>query len=197
MKQLTEAIKILKAGGIVAYPTDTAYGLAVDATNASAVKKLYALKGRKFQNPIHVIPPTRAWITKLVKVSAPAKKLIESLMPGPLTLVLPLKAAGPSWKLLSAGTKTLGIRRPKHKLALDLAYFLGKPITTTSANLSGQLNTYSPADIKKQFKNKLFILDGGKLKNTKPSTVVLLTGGHVKILRPGPISETKIRNILK
>lgn len=197
MNQLNQAIKILKQGGIVAYPTDTAYGLAVDATNAKAVKKLYALKGRNFKNPIHVIPPTRAWIAKLVKVSSTAKKLIEHLMPGPVTLVLPLKASGPAWKLLSAGTKTLGIRRPKHKLALDLAYFLGRPITTTSANLSGQSNTYSPADIKKQFKNKIFILDGGKLKQTKPSTVVLLTAGHVKILRPGPISETKINQAIK
>lgn len=197
MNQLAEAIKILKQGGIVAYPTDTAYGLAVDATNAKAVKKLYALKGRNFKNPIHVIPPTRAWVSRLVKISAPAKKLIERLMPGPLTLVLPLKITGPAWKLLSAGTKTLGIRRPKHKLALDLAYFLGRPITTTSANLSGQSNTYSPSDIKKQFKNRIFILDGGKLKNTKPSTVVSLTGGHVKILRPGPISPTQIKKALK
>src|SRR5687768_13140486 len=98
-KKLIEAVKVLHKGGIVAYPTDTAYGLAVDATNVKAVKKLYKLKGRNFQNPIHIIPPTRVSISKLVKLNPAAVKLINNLMPGPLTLVLPLKASGQSWKL--------------------------------------------------------------------------------------------------
>jgi L-threonylcarbamoyladenylate synthase len=199
MAELDKAVQILKAGGIVVYPTDTAYGLGVDATNLAAVKRLYRLKGRDFRNPIHVIPPFRNTIGKFVRISAQAKKLIDNLMPGPLTVVLPLRASGPSWKLLSAGTKTLGIRRPKHKMALDLAMLLGKPITTTSANISGKPNTYSIVEVKRQFnKSKIrpdFYLDGGKLKKTKPSTVVSLVG-HVKILRQGPIKETKIKHVL-
>jgi L-threonylcarbamoyladenylate synthase len=201
MKPLEEAVKILKAGGIVVYPTDTAYGLAVDGTNADAVKKLYKLKGRGFHKPIHVIPPTKAWIEKLVRLTPEAKKLIEEFMPGPLTLVLPLKARGESWQILSAGIKTLGIRRPKYKLALDLALLFGKPITTTSANVSGQPNCYSVPEVKKQFtKSKFkpdFYLDGGKLKPTKSSTVVLLTGEYAKILRQGPISEREIKRVLR
>ncbi len=199
MKQLEQAVKILKQGGIVVYPTDTAYGLAVDATNAAAVKKLYRLKGRSFHNPIHVIPPSKNWIEKLVRLNPAAKLLIEEFLPGPLTLVLPLKISGPSWKLLSAGTKTLGIRRPKNKLALDLASGLGKPITTTSANLSGQANCYSIDMVKRQFQGNMYFniyyLNGGTLKKTKPSTVISLVG-HVKIMRPGPISERKIKNAL-
>lgn len=179
------------------YPTDTAYGLAVDATNAKAVKQLFALKGRQFKNPIHVIPPSKAWVEKLVKLNTPAKKLIENLLPGPLTLVLPLKISGTSWKLLSAGTKTLGIRRPDNKMALDLATLLMKPITTTSANVSGQPNCYSVAEVKKQFaKMKVkpdYYLNGGKLKKTKPSTVVAVAETYVKILRDGPIDEDEIK----
>ncbi len=201
MKDLETAVKILKKGGIVAYPTDTAYGLAVDATNVRAVKKLYRLKGRNFRNPIHVIPPTRVSMDTFARMSRWDRQVIDMLMPGPITLVTKLKAKGPSWKLLSAGTGTIGIRRPKNKLALDLALGLRQPITTTSANLSAQPNTYSVAEIKKQFaKSKLkpdFYLDGGKLKRTKPSTVVSLAAGHVTILRLGPISENKIKEILK
>lgn len=200
-KNIVEAVKVLRKGGVVAYPTDTAYGLAVDATNVVAVKKLYRLKGRDFNKPVHVIPPSKVWIEKIVKLSPQAKLLIENLMPGPVTFVLPLKASGPSWKMLTASTKTMGIRRPKNKLALDLVFMFGKPITTTSANVSGQDNTYSVAQIQKQFAKAQykpdFYLDGGKLKKTKPSTVVWLTNNHVKILRQGPVSEKEIKRVLK
>src|SRR3990167_777441 len=108
MNDLDKAVQILKQGGIVAYPTDTAYGLAVDATNVSAVKKLYRLKGRDFNNPIHVIVPLGHYHT-VVYDSAQARELMKKFWPGPLTIVLPLKATGQSWKMLSAGTGTLGI----------------------------------------------------------------------------------------
>lgn len=199
--KIHKAVKILEQGGVVVYPTDTAYGLAADATNPVAVKKLYRLKGRDYNKPVHVIPPTKNWIERLVLLTPQAKKIIGTLMPGPLTLVLPIRAKGSSWRLLSAGTGTLGIRRPKYKPALDLASFLGKPITTTSANVSGGGNAYSVADVKKQFdKSKLkpdFYLDGGKLKKTKPSTVVSIMGGRAKILRVGPVSEKQINKVLR
>lgn len=217
---LINALKILKNGGTVVYPTDTAYGLAVDATNEKAVRKLYKLKGRNFKNPVHVIPPSRAGLNKLVKLTPAAEVLIDSLMPGAVTLVLPLKARGKSWQLLSAKTGTLGIRRPKNKIALDLAWGLGRPITTTSANVSDKPNCFSISEVKKQFlRSSLqpdFYLDGGKLKKTKLSTVVLLVDptptpspkkergvligrkplGYAKILREGPVTEKQIYNIL-
>ena len=204
-EQIKTAVKILKSGGIVVYPTDTAYGLAVDATNELAVRKLYRLKGRDFKNPIHVIPPTKDWIEKLVRLDPLAKKMIDRFMPGPITFVLSLKARGKVWQLLSAGTKTLGIRRPKHKIALDLATFLGRPITTTSANVSGHENTYSVLAVREQFEKSNapagpkpdFYLDGGKLKKTKPSTVVSILNNHVKIIRLGPISEKEIKRVIK
>ncbi len=195
---LKQAVKILRQGGIVVYPTDTAYGLAVDATNAKAVVKLYRLKGRDFKNPIHVIAP-KNWINRIVQTNPTAKKLMDKFWPGPLTIVLPLKAKGKSWRKLSAGTKTLGIRNPKNSITQALG-LLKKPITTTSANLSDKPNTYSVAEVKKQFAKASikpdFYLDGGKLKQRKPSTIVLVEKNRVKILRVGPITERQIKNVL-
>jgi len=186
-----EAVKILKQGGVVVYPTDTAYGLAVDATNAKAVKKLYQLKGRKFNKPIHVIVPSGAWLKKLVKVDKTALQIMDNHMPGPLTVVLPLKLKSKSWQLLSAGTKTMGIRMPANDISMELVKKFGKPITTTSANISGKEPTYSIAEAQKQFtgsKHKPgFYLDGGRLKEVKPSTIVSVVKNRVKILRQGPI----------
>jgi len=200
MDSIQQAVKILKRGGVVVYPTDTAYGLAVDATNLEAVNKLYRLKGRDFKHPIHVIFPNLAWLKKIVKLDKSALKIMNKFLPGPLTLVLPLKAKTKSFQMLSAGTKTLGIRLPNHSLALKLVKAFGKPITTTSANISGQATTYSVKDVQKQFADvKIqpdFYLDGGKLQKTKPSTVVSLVG-RVRILRAGPISETEIKRILE
>ncbi|MEO8065390.1 MAG: L-threonylcarbamoyladenylate synthase [Candidatus Doudnabacteria bacterium] len=199
MKQIDQAVRILKSGGVVVYPTDTAYGLAVDAANFEAVKKLYRLKGRNFSKPIHVIPPTND-IRSFAAVTPFAQKLIKKLMPGPITVVLPLRAKGRSWQLLSARTETIGIRRPKNRLALALAKKLGNPITATSANKSGGANTYTIKEVQEQFKEGLkpdFYLDGGKLKQTKPSTVVSIGDGRVRILRQGPISEKQIKKICK
>src|SRR3989344_1017523 len=200
---IDKAVEVLKRGGVVVYPTDTAYGLAVDATNEKAVKKLYRLKGRNFKNPIHVILPhlLTGPYGSIIEINASTKKLIKKFFPGPITLVLPLKARGKSWQLLSAGTKNLGIRLPKNKIALQLAKKFGKPITATSANIAGKDNTYSTLEVRKQFqkskKKPDFYLDGGRLVKRKPSTVVLLTTKDAKILREGPISKKQIDKVLR
>jgi L-threonylcarbamoyladenylate synthase len=222
MDKINQAIKILKSGGIVVYPTDTAYGLAVDATNLQAVKKLYQLKGRDFHKPTHVIIPDTPWLIKIVKLNKNALQLMNKFWPGPLTIILPLTTKGKSWEKLSSGNKTLGVRYPNNPVAIELVSAFKKPITGTSANLSGQPNCYSVAEVKRQFAQKsiyfnIYYLDGGKLKKTKPSTVVSLvdpTPGpspdegrgvlirrksfdYAKILRPGPISETQINKVLR
>jgi|SRR3989344_8673876 len=199
MKQLDQAINILKQGGVVVYPTDTAYGLAVDATNVTAVKKLYALKGRDFKKPVHVIVPFGHHHT-VVYDSEDANRLMKKFWPGPLTIILPLKARGKAWQILSAGTKTLGIRYPDNSTAQALVEAFKKPITTTSANLSGKGICYSIAEVRRQFRYvpryvPIFYLDGGKLPNNPPSTVVSLLKG-VRILRVGSISETEIKKVI-
>ena len=201
MDQVSKAVSVLKKGGVVVFPTDTCYGLAADATSLKAVKKLYRIKGRDFHKPVHVIFPDVTWLSRMVMLDTSTLKLMNRFMPGPVTLVLPLKIEGKTWELLSAGTKTLGVRMPDNKLALDLVRRFGKPITATSANVSGMPDTYAISEIQKQFKEKEgkpdFYLDGGRLKKNKPSTVVLIASNNAKILRQGPVSEKQILNALR
>jgi len=189
----------LKSGKVIAYPTDTSYGLAVDATNVAAIKKLYKVKGRNFNKPVHIIPPTIAAAKKIVQWDKAAEKLAKKFFPGALTLVLGLRVKGLGFSLLSAKSGWLGIRMPKNDIALDLAKEFKKPITTTSANVSGQADCYSAADVLKQFSKQKFkpdiIINAGKLVKRKPSTVVKIHNNQIQILRVGPISETQIQNV--
>src|SRR3989338_475397 len=132
------AVEYLKAGKAIVYPTDTAYGLGVDATNVQAVRRLYKIKGRSFKKPVHVIVPNYAAAQNVAMIDKPSRKLFKKFFPGPLTIVLELRIQNrKSWKMLSAETGTIGIRMPDNRFALALVKKFGKPITTTSANLSG------------------------------------------------------------
>jgi len=202
--QIIEGLVLaLKQGKILAYPTDTSYGLAADAENFEAIRKLYRIKGRQFNKPIHVVVPSVAYAKKIVKWNKTASNLVEKFWPGALTLVLPLKTKGDDgYRLLSAGNRTIGLRMPNNQIALDLAKYLKRPITATSANLSGKADTYSAKDVLKQFEKKKsqpdIIINFGKLPKRKPSTVVKITppdplfrkegeGSKIEILRQGPV----------
>jgi L-threonylcarbamoyladenylate synthase len=197
---IAAAVRALKAGKAVAYPTDTSYGLAVDAGNSQAIKKLYKIKGRNFNKPVHVVVPSVTYGKKIVRWNPTASKLAKKFWPGPLTLVLMLRAKGIGLKMLSAGNITIGLRMPKNKIAQDLAKYLGRPITATSANVSGRPDCYSADDIIGQFKNQKYhpdiIINAGKLPKRKPSTLVSVSGDVIKILRRGPISEKQINSLL-
>ena len=210
-KVLLDAQRVLKNSGIVVLPTDTAYGLGVDATNHSAVRKLYRLKGRSFRKPVHVIVASLAQAKKIAEFDRRAEKVFKKFLPGPLTLVLPLKSnpfpnpshkgrGSTTWKLLSAGTGKIGVRMPKNKIAHDLVKKLGRPITATSANVSGQPGTYNISAIKKQFTHRRLkpdlILDAGSLPRVQPSTVLDLSKKRARILRQGPISLKDINLVL-
>jgi L-threonylcarbamoyladenylate synthase len=199
MNNIEEAVKILLAGGVVAYPTDTAYGFAVDATNIKAIKKLYELKGRE-NKPIAVVCPSIKDASKIVNFNGTAKKLASEYWPGGLTLVLPLKAVGKNWDLLSAKTHALGIRCPDNSISIQLVERLQAPITATSANISGQPTTYSIKEIQKQFaKSKLkpdYYLDGGKLQTHDISTMLHIEGKHVTLIREGVVPYHNILKIL-
>ena len=207
-KQIFFAVKSLKAGKVIVYPTDTSYGFAVDAMNAKAVKKLYRLKGRNFGKPIHVVVASLAMAKKIAKFDRRAEKIFKKFLPGALTIVLAIKTPSNSpfergrkiSKLLTAGTGKIGIRMPKNKVALELVEKFGRPITATSANISGKPATYSAQSIKKQFKYRKLkpdlILDAGRLPRVKPSTVLDLTGKRVKILRQGPVNLKEIKKVL-
>ncbi len=190
----------LKQGKILAYPTDTSYGLAVDAQNLSAIKKLYKLKGRDFNKPVHVVVPSMAYARRIVRVNKVSSALVKKYWPGALTLVLKLKVKSEQLKVLSAKSGWFGIRMPKNQIALDLAKYLKRPITATSANVRGQKDCYSAADIASQFKNTKYkpdlIINAGKLPKRKPSTVVKVDNNQLEILRQGPVSKKEILKVI-
>lgn len=200
------AVKYLRAGRSVVYPTDTAYGLGVDVKNLKAIKKLLKIKERKNQ-PVHIVVSSLAMAKKYTRFDKAAEKLFRKLLPGPLTLVLSRKlrryvaskGRGKSIEILSAGTGTIGIRMPDNKVALGLVKKLGRPITTPSANPHGRPTPYSIQDSLRQFRNKKYqpdlYLDAGKLLRRKPSTLVKIESGRIKILRKGPISKKQILKI--
>src|SRR3989344_2970839 len=154
------AVKYLKAGKAVVYPTDTAYGLGVDATNAQAVKKMRLIKERG-RKPVHVIVDSLPMAKKYVVFTRAEEKIFRKFLPGRLTMVLPLtpavsrKGRGSGFGLLSAGTGALGIRVPDNQVALALSRMLKKPITTSSANPSAHLShgrtPYSATDWPKRW----------------------------------------------
>lgn len=204
-KQHSDIVQIctlaLRQGKVVAFPTDTCYGLAVDATNTKAIKRLYNIKGRNFSKPSSVIVPSVEYAKKLVKWSDFSSKFAKKFWPGALTIALRTKTNGLGYKRLSSVDKYLSLRMPKNKIALDLSKVLKRPITATSANLSGYPECYSLSDILSQFKDKKnkpdIVIDSGKLKKQKPSTLVkIINKKQIEILRVGPISEKQIREVL-
>lgn len=195
------AFKYLRAGKAVVYPTDTAYGLGVDATNAAAVKRLIKIKQRPNQ-PIHVIVKNFSAAKKLAMFGKTAERIFKKFMPGALTLVLDLSPnlsprLGRGVGLLSAGTGTIGIRMPDNKVALSLVKKFGRPITTPSANPHGGQTPYSVSESVREFRNKKhrpdLYLNAGKLPKTKPSTIVAVKSGKIEVLRKGPITQKQIK----
>jgi len=175
------AVKALEGGGVIIYPTETAYGLGADFLNKKAVEKVYQIKGRAFNKPLPVIVSSLAMAKKLVKFDIISLELAKKYWPGPLTLVLPTKD----------NKGTLALRVSGNKLATSLARQLGRPLVSTSANLSGRAECYNTDEVIKQFKGKKhqpdLILNGGLLTKNKPSTIVQVTAEGLKIIRQGAI----------
>ncbi len=196
-KKIVDAcVLALKKGKVVAYPTDTCYGLAVDASNLKAVERLYQTKGRDFNKPVHIVIPSLAYAKKVAVWNNSALKLSKKFWPGAITLVLELRIKNLEFRMLSGNTGSIGLRMPKNQIALDLAKYLEKPITATSANISAQPDCYRAEDILNQFKDQKYqpdiILNAGRLPKNKPSTLVRVFDDVVKILREGPVSEKQI-----
>lgn len=201
-KIIHACVLALKQGSVVAYPTDTSYGLAVDATNASAVKKLYQTKGRDFNKPSSVVTPSIKEAKKFVNWNNAAEVLVKKFWPGALTVALEIREKVRGMKRITSKDGYLSLRMPDSKIALDLSASLKNPITATSANLSDMPDCYSAEDIIRQFKNQKLkpdiIINFGKLKKQKPSTVVKVINEHkIEIVRVGPITENAIIKALQ
>ena len=186
---LDETIKILNQGGLVVFPSDTVYGLLVYAKNESAVKKLITFKNRPPGKPISVFVDW-SFIDDLVEISSSQEKILKNILPGPFTIIL--KSKGKVSPLLESERKTLGVRIPYYQPINQLIKKINKPVTATSANLSGKVPHYSVESLLNQLpenkKNLIdLIIDAGKLPRNKPSTVIDLAEEKIKIVRQGDV----------
>lgn len=187
---VNQTATVLKNGGLVVFPSDTVYGLLVDAKNKEAVSKLLAFKERKTGQAISIFVADKTMAEKYVKLNQNAKNVINNLLPGPFTVIAESKHQ--TDPRLEAENGTLGFRIPDFEPILKLTQTFGGPITATSANLSGRPPHYSIASLRKSLSAKKETLvdltvDGGKLPYHKPSTVIATTTGQLKTLRAGDI----------
>jgi L-threonylcarbamoyladenylate synthase len=189
-EKIKKAAEIIKSGGVVAFPTETVYGLGANAYDEQAVKKIFELKGRPQDNPliVHISKKQDVYIVAR-EIPEKAKVLIREFWPGPLTLVLPKNPSIPD--IVTAGLDTVAVRMPDHPIALKLIRLSGVPIAAPSANISGKPSATQPEHIKKYFGEKVFLIEG-KVKIGIESTVLDLTEDVPKILRPGAITKEMI-----
>ena len=184
---IERAVAVLMAGGIVAVPTETVYGLAARAEDAAAVARIYAAKGRPSFNPliVHVAGVDQA--SELVEIDAVAIVLMAAFWPGPLTLVLPLKAGAAVAGLVTAGLDTLAVRCPAHPVIQALIAGAG-PLAAPSANASGRISSSTAAHVAASLGENIgLILDGGRCAAGVESTIVRVAGGRWQLLRPGAV----------
>lgn len=195
MLDLTPYINLLKSGEIVAFPTETVYGLGADAWNPSAVKKVFKAKGRPADNPLIVHISNEKQLENFAsEVPESAKKLMMEFWPGPLTLILKKKPK--VLDLITAGLDTVAIRMPDHKLALQLISSTG-PLVAPSANKSGRPSPTNPKHILNDFGQNFPVIDGGAAEIGLESTVLDLTSELPVILRPGKIGKEEIEAVLE
>jgi len=190
------AVRVLGGGGLVAFPTETVYGLGADATNGEAVARLYAAKGRPRFNPLisHVTDLDAA--RRIARFDADAETLARAFWPGPLTLVLPKTSACPVSELATAGLDTIAVRVPDHPVAQDILRGFGKPVVAPSANQSGHVSPTTAPHVRADLESRIdLILDGGPTRVGVESTVVSCLGAPT-LLRPGGISREAIERAL-
>ncbi|MFA6460996.1 MAG: L-threonylcarbamoyladenylate synthase [Candidatus Woesearchaeota archaeon] len=194
--QISKAAKILQQGGLVAFPTETVYGLGANALDEKAVKKIFVAKGRPADNPLIVHIADKKMLPALVKiVPSSAKKLIKKFWPGPLTIILNKKEIIPD--IVTAGGKTVAIRMPDHPLAYKLIKLSKLSIAAPSANLSGRPSPTSAKHVIDDMKGRVEgIIDGGNCQVGLESTVIDLTGKVPILLRPGAVTLEQLRKVL-
>ncbi|OGP28951.1 MAG: threonylcarbamoyl-AMP synthase [Deltaproteobacteria bacterium GWB2_42_7] len=192
-----QVLDVFKKGGIIAYPTETFYGLGVDPFNETAVKKLFNLKGREADKPISILVKDKKMLAEVAEeIPLSAEKLIKKFWPGPLTIILKAKKSIPI--TLRAGTGTIAVRISSNTITQKLLEAIDSPITTTSANPSGKKSPVTASEVMNYFKNKVdLILDGGVLSGKLGSTIVDVTEGDLKIIRAGDIPIERVVESLK
>ncbi len=196
-QQVEEGISILREGGLVAFPTDTVYGLGAGAWLPQAVEKIYHVKQRPHDL---ALPLLLADISQIGEIAFPVPQvawlLARAFLPGALTLVLPRSKSVPD--IITGGGKTVAVRVPAHPIPVALARGLGMPIVGTSANISGQPSSLTAEEVSVQFGDKIeLIIDGGRCPGGKESSVVDVTGEVPVVLREGAISREELGQVCK
>jgi L-threonylcarbamoyladenylate synthase len=192
---IKDAALILQQGGLVAFPTETVYGLGANALDAAAVAKIYETKGRPETSPLIVHASSVEMARTLVSAwPREAEELAERWWPGPLTLVLPKAAHIPG--IVTAGLNTVGVRIPAHPLALQLIEAAALPLAAPSANRFGELSPTTAAHVRAAFGDAIPVLDGGPTRVGIESTVVSIADGKITLLRPGMIALGEIERAI-
>ncbi len=185
---LSQAVAVLREGGVVVFPTETSYGLAADATNEAAVRKIFALKGRETKKSVPLIAADRAMVDRYAALEPEVAQLAKKHWPGPLTVVASARRGLAKSVVRTDGT--IAIRVSSHPIARALAKRLGRPIVATSANVSGQPACYSVRAFRKQIDLPSpvgCLIDVGALPHRKPSTLIKEEGGEIVVLRQGSV----------
>jgi L-threonylcarbamoyladenylate synthase len=197
-----EAAGVIRNGGVIAFRTDTFYGLGADPLNAAAVRRIRELKGREDSKPILVLISDASELDRFIskttetgKTGRTFQRAVELYWPGPLTLVVRARAELPAE--LTAGTETIGLRLPADESVRDLVRTCGGSLTATSANVSGQPPASSAVEAQSYFPEGLdMIVDGGRANSMEPSTVVDVSGPQPRVIRRGVITESELAPIL-
>jgi len=196
-QSIEEAAAVLKAGGLVALPTETIYGLGANALDGVAVAKIFAAKGRPSFNPLIVHVPDIESAALLVEMNETARAVMNKFWPGPLTIILPKRPGCAVSDLCSAGLPTLAVRVPAHPAALKLLKAAGVPVAAPSANKSGAISPTTPQHVLESLGDAVdFILAAGASSVGLESTVLDLSGDKPLILRPGAITAEDLEPIL-
>jgi L-threonylcarbamoyladenylate synthase len=182
----------VRSGGLVAFPTETVYGLGADASSDEAVLDIFETKGRPRFNPLIVHCADMAMAETLAIFSPLAQRLAELFWPGPLTLVLPRKSGAPLSDLVTAGLPTVGLRVPAHPLARELIRAVGRPLAGPSANPSGKLSPTTAGQVVEAFGGRVPVLDGGPCSAGIESTILAVDGDTAIQLRAGALPRAEI-----
>jgi L-threonylcarbamoyladenylate synthase len=193
-KAILRALEVLHSGQLVAFPTDTVYGVGALAFDAQTVESIYSAKERPVEKAIPVLIGVNEDITQVAEEIPPlAKKLIARFWPGPITVLVPKK---PSLPEVVSATSTVGVRVPDHEVARALLRRAG-PMAVTSANRSSQPSPTTAQEVLAQLDGRIaLILDGGKTPGGIPSTLVDCTGNEIQILRAGPLTQEDLLNAI-
>jgi len=193
-KVIREAVDIIRSGGVVIYPTDTVYGLGVDALNPEAVLRIFKIKNRFPNQPLPVAVSGLEMADRLAFIDEAAGKLMKAFWPGALTLVLVRKRLVPS--MVVGGGASVGLRMPNHAVPLRIIQMSGLPLVATSANKHGAQNPLEAAEALRQIGDEVdLLLDGGRAGG-QPSTILDLTRKPPLIVRHGPVTREMIEKVI-